>query len=141
MDLWLALMPKGAVLVFDEFPYLVEQDEALPSILQRIVDRLQDTGKKIIICGSSQRMMQGFVLKASEPLYGRAREILPIAPLKFEWMKAAFPQLSSWNRLKAYGVWGGVPRLSRRGASDWQGEAPVCYRPHRGVLGVVDVDS
>ena len=110
LDLWLALMPNGAVLVFDEFPYLVEQDEALPSILQRIVDKLQDTGKKIIICGSSQRMMQGFVLKASEPLYGRAREILPIAPLKFGWMKEAFPKLSPWDRLKSYGVWGGVPR-------------------------------
>ena len=110
MDLWLALMPNGAILVFDEFPYLVEQDEALPSILQRIVDKLRDTGKKIIICGSSQRMMQGFVLKASEPLYGRAREILPIAPLVFGWMKEAFPHLSAWDRLKAYGVWGGVPR-------------------------------
>ena len=110
LDLWMALAPSGAVLVFDEFPYLVEQDEALPSILQRIVDELPDTGKKIVICGSSQRMMQGFVLKASEPLYGRAREILPIEPLPFGWMKEAFPKWSPWDRFKAYGVWGGVPR-------------------------------
>lgn len=110
LDLWMALSPKGSILVFDEFPYLVEQDSALPSILQRIVDRLPETGKKIIICGSSQRMMQGFVLKASEPLYGRAREILPVAPLDFRWMKEAFPRLSPWERLKSYGVWGGVPR-------------------------------
>ena len=110
MDLWMALSPRGSILVFDEFPYLVEQDEALPSILQRIVDKLRDTGKKIVICGSSQRMMQGFVLKASEPLYGRAREILPIVPLRFGWMKEAFPELSPWERLKSYGVWGGVPR-------------------------------
>lgn len=109
-DLWMALAPAGSVLVFDEFPYLVEQDEALPSILQRIVDGLPETGKKIVICGSSQRMMQGFVLKATEPLYGRAREILPIAPLPFCWMKEAFPKWSPWDRLKAYGVWGGVPR-------------------------------
>ena len=54
--------------------------------------------------------MQGFVLKASEPLYGRAREILPIAPLRFGWMKSAFPRWSPWERLKAWGVWGGVPR-------------------------------
>lgn len=110
LDLWLALSPRGSILVFDEFPYLVEQDEALPSVLQRIIDKLRDTGKKIVICGSSQRMMQGFVLKASEPLYGRAREILPIAPLRFGWMKEAFPNLSPWERLKSYGVWGGVPR-------------------------------
>ena len=110
LDLWMSLTPNGSILVLDEFPYLVEQDEALPSILQRIVDAIQDQGKKIIICGSSQRMMQGFVLKASEPLYGRAREILPIAPLDFDWMKSAFPQWTVWERLKAWGVWGGVPR-------------------------------
>ena len=110
LDLWMSLTPNGSILVFDEFPYLVEQDEALPSILQRIVDAIQNLGKKIIICGSSQRMMQGFVLKASEPLYGRAREILPIAPLDFGWMKSAFPQWTAWDRLKAWGVWGGVPR-------------------------------
>ena len=110
LDLWMALSPRGSILVFDEFPYLVEQDEALPSVLQRIVDKLPETGNKIVICGSSQRMMQGFVLKAFEPLYGRAREILPIAPLKFGWMKEAFPKLSPWERLKSYGVWGGVPR-------------------------------
>ncbi len=110
LDLWMALAPKGSILVFDEFPYLVQQDRALPSILQRIVDKLPESGKKIIICGSSQRMMQGFVLKASEPLYGRAREILPIKPLAFGWMKEAFPRMTAFERLKAYGVWGGVPR-------------------------------
>ena len=110
MDLWLALAPRGAILILDEFPYLAEQDDALTSVLQRIVDKLRTTGQKIIICGSSQRMMQGFVLKASEPLYGRAREILPVMPLSFGWMKEAFPKMSPWERLKAWGVWGGVPR-------------------------------
>lgn len=110
MDLWMALAPKGSILVFDEFPYLVEQDDSLTSVLQRIIDKMRKTGQKIIICGSSQRMMQGFVLKGSEPLYGRAHEILPIMPLSFRWMKEAFPHMSPWERLKAWGVWGGVPR-------------------------------
>ena len=110
MDLWAALAPDESILVFDEFPYLVEQDDSLTSVLQRIVDKLPDTRRKIFISGSSQRMMQGFVLKASEPLYGRAHEILPILPLSFGWMKTAFPRMSPWERLKAWGVWGGVPR-------------------------------
>lgn len=110
LDLWVQLAPRGAILVLDEFPYLAQRDEALPSILQRICDELPDTGHKIVICGSSQRMMQGFVLKQSEPLYGRAKEILPISPLRFEWMKVAFPSWRPMDRLKAWGVWGGVPR-------------------------------
>jgi len=110
LDLWMGLAPHGSILILDEFPYLVQRDESLPSVLQRICDVLPDSGNKIVICGSSQRMMQGFVLKQSEPLYGRAREILHIAPLTFEWMCAAFPKWSQFDRLKAWGVWGGVPR-------------------------------
>lgn len=110
LDLWMGLAPRGSILVFDEFPYLVQRDESLPSILQRICDVLPESGKKVVICGSSQRMMQGFVLKQSEPLYGRAREIMPILPLPFEWMAKAFPSWTPFKRLKAWAVWGGVPR-------------------------------
>jgi len=110
LDLWVAVSPKGSVLVIDEFPYLVEASRELPSILQRIVDGLAETGRKIIVCGSSQRMMQGLVLKANEPLYGRAAEILPIRPLLFGWLKRAFPKASAGERLRMWGAWGGVPR-------------------------------
>jgi len=110
LDLWAAVAPRGSMLVLDEFPYLVETCPELPSILQRVVDGLAETGRKIIVCGSSQRMMQGFVLKANEPLYGRAAEILPIRPLPFGWLKRAFPKASASERLRMWGAWGGVPR-------------------------------
>lgn len=123
LDLWTALAPRGAVLILDEFPYLVEKDDALPSVLQRIIDRIVPTGHKIVICGSSQRMMQGLVLKASEPLYGRAREILPIRPLEFGWLQEAFPKMTPFQRLQLWGVWGGVPRyweLQEDASTLWQ---------------------
>ena len=110
LDLWMNLAPSGSILVLDEFPYLVQCDHALPSVLQRVCDTLPESGKKIVICGSSQRMMQGFVLKQSEPLYGRAKEILPVNPIPFGWMKTVFQGWTPFERLKGWGVWGGVPR-------------------------------
>jgi len=109
-DLWIAVSPPDSVLVLDEFPYLAETSPELPSVLQRIVDSLPESGRKIVICGSSQRMMQGFVLKANEPLYGRAAEIVPVKPLTFDWMRLAFPKVSAVERLRMWGTWGGVPR-------------------------------
>ena len=109
-DLWVAVAPSDSVIVLDEFPFLAEKDDALSSILQRLIDANRTTARKIIICGSSQRMMQGFVLKASEPLYGRAKVILPIMPLGFEWLKQAFPKTAAFERLRRWAVWGGVPR-------------------------------
>jgi hypothetical protein len=102
--------PAGSVLVLDEFPYLAEQSPELPSVLQRIADGIRESGQKIILCGSSQRMMQGLVLRENKPLHGHAREIVKLAPLSFRWTKEAFPGLSAWERFKRYAVWGGIPR-------------------------------
>lgn len=109
-DRWQRDAPNGSVLVIDELPYLVERSPELPSVLQRIVDGLRTSGKKIILSGSSQRMMQGLVLNENEPLYGRAREIVKLEPLHFKWMKSAFPALSKWERFCLYAVLGGIPR-------------------------------
>lgn len=109
-DRWQKDAPKGSALVIDELPYLVERSPELPSVLQRIADGLRTTGKKIILSGSSQRMMQGLVLNEDEPLYGRAREIVKLEPIHFRWMKSVFPAMSAWERFCLYAVLGGVPR-------------------------------
>ena len=53
----------------DEFPLLVKSERTLPSILQKLIDSKQ-LRYNIVLCGSSQQMMQGLVLDAAEPLYG-----------------------------------------------------------------------
>ena len=92
----------------DEFPYLVQADPALPSILQRYIDR-PDGRVGWFLCGSSQRMMHGLVMDRKAPLYGRAREIIKTEPLSAGWLMPALA-LSAANAVKAYATWGGVPR-------------------------------
>jgi len=99
---------SGTTLILDEFPYLVQKSPELPSIIQKLIDNQQNR-TNIIICGSSQRMMQGLVLDASAPLYGRAAEIIKVRPLEPAWIKEALT-LNSIVAIEAYSVWGGVPR-------------------------------
>jgi len=99
---------KGTTLIIDEFPYLVQKSPELPSIIQKLIDNQQNK-TNIIICGSSQRMMQGLVLDSSAPLYGRAAEIIKVRPLEPGWIKEALA-LDSIEAVEAYSVWGGVPR-------------------------------
>ncbi len=96
--------------VIDELPYLVEKSPELPSVLQKIADGLAKSRQKLVICGSSQRMMQGLVMDESEPLYGRCRVILRLGPIGYPWLKEAFPGESPLGRLEHHAVWGGVPR-------------------------------
>lgn len=96
-------------LCLDEFPYMVKSCPELPSVLQRLVD-LKKLTYHIVICGSSQHMMQDMVLNSTEPLYGRARQIIRLLPLSIKYMPEAIPSLNAIETVENYAVIGGVPR-------------------------------
>jgi AAA+ ATPase superfamily predicted ATPase len=95
-------------LVLDEIPYLVLQAPELPSVLQHFVDHDAKRARlAVAIAGSSQRLMQGLVMNASAPLFGRARELLTLAPLPPAYARDAF---GNQDLLSAWTAWGGIPR-------------------------------
>lgn len=102
--------PRRAVLALDEFPSLVQSDGALPSLLQKLVDRGGPASPHLILAGSSQRLMQGLVLDRTAPLFGRAREILKVAPLGAGWIGSGLRTLDEVRAVEAFALWGGVPR-------------------------------
>lgn len=99
---------ENSTLCLDEFPYLVKKNPELPSMLQRLID----SGLlrfNLIICGSSQRMMERLILNAAEPLYGRADEKICLRPVAMpHWQKAM--NLNAIQTVEEFSVWGGVPR-------------------------------
>jgi hypothetical protein len=109
LDTWRMRAPADAWLVLDELPYLVQTSPALPSIIQRIVDRPGERPLRLLACGSSQRMMHGLVLDETAPLYGRAAEIIQVGPMPPEALPAAL-RLGAEESVIAYSVWGGLPR-------------------------------
>ena len=99
---------KRFTLCLDEFPYLVEQSSELPSVLQKLVDEKQ-LKYNLVLCGSSQNMMYGLFLDSTAPLYGRADEIMKLAPIRLPYIQEALG-LDAMNAIEEYAVWGGVPR-------------------------------
>jgi len=98
-------------LILDEFPYLVASSPSLPSILQNWVDQeSREGGLLVAIAGSSQRMMQGLLLDAAAPLYGRAIEAFALTPIAAGWLGGALGLKEAVRQVRAYSVWGGIPR-------------------------------
>lgn len=95
-------------LCLDEFPYLVKQSPELPSVLQRLIDEKQ-LKYNLVLCGSSHNMMYGLFLDATAPLYGRADEIMKLAPIQLPYIGEALG-LEAMDAIEEYAVWGGVPR-------------------------------
>lgn len=113
-------------LIFDELPYLVLASPELPSVLQRWIDHdAREARLAVAIAGSSQRMMQGFVLSGDAPLFGRARQILEIQPLPPVYLRDVFDVPDGVRLVELYTAWGGIPRyweLAQDAGADVRGQ-------------------
>lgn len=102
---------KQLVLVMDEFPYLAQSNNTLPSLMQNLIDHyLKETKLFIIVCGSSMSFMEKEVLSYKSPLYGRRTAQMLIEPFNFYNSSKFFPNYSFEDRVTAYGVLGGIPQ-------------------------------
>lgn len=98
-------------LVIDEFPYLVDANPALPSLLQRAWDDTLAHGRAWIgLCGSSVAMMERETLDARAPLFGRRTWHLRLQPLPFDAVPAFVPGWTFEQCVETFAVFGGVPQ-------------------------------
>ena len=92
----------------DEFPYLVDSDPSLPSVIQTLLD--SDSLKyNIILCGSSQAMMYDLTHDEASPLFGRKEADFNIRPIKLPYLQEALG-LNEIETIENYAIWGGIPR-------------------------------
>jgi AAA+ ATPase superfamily predicted ATPase len=105
------LAEQDAIIVLDEFPYLVEQDESLPSVLQAMFDHdLDDSAATIVLVGSSISMMEEAALLGNSPLYGRSSLKLDVRQLPFAAAMEFFDDAYTPDeQVLTWGVFGGVP--------------------------------
>ncbi|MBP1988185.1 ATP-binding protein [Halolamina salifodinae] len=105
------LAEQGAVVVLDEFPYLIDADESLPSVVQRLWDQeIQNTAATLVLVGSSISMMEEATLLGNSPLYGRFSEKIDLRQLDFDAACEFFPDsYTPEEQVFAWGVFGGTP--------------------------------
>ena len=98
------------VITIDEFSYLAQMDDSIPSVFQLIVDEILNGGPfHLILCGSSISMMEKSTLAYSSPLYGRRTGQMLVKPMLFRHIHEFFPKLPSEDIVNIYGASGGVP--------------------------------
>jgi len=98
------------VVALDEFSYLVDEDDTIPSVFQTVVDDvLAGTDVSLVLLGSSISMMEEGVLSYESPLYGRRTGQWELAPLSFADVRAFFPDDDLETQIQSYSVLGGVP--------------------------------
>ncbi|MCH7660141.1 MAG: ATP-binding protein [Euryarchaeota archaeon] len=103
------LIEKNRVVVIDEFPYLVAENDSLPSYLQSFVDeRLRETDSMFVLCGSSVSTMESAVLGHESPLYGRRTGQIDLQPFSFRQARNAIGY-DIEDAIRSYAITGGTP--------------------------------
>ncbi len=98
------------VVVLDEFTYLIGANPAFPSILQRLWDSaLRQTRLMLVLCGSYVGMMERHALSYRSPLYGRRTAQWQLQPFAFADALRLLRAFDAVDRVRAYGIVGGVP--------------------------------
>lgn len=98
------------VVALDEFSYLVDADDTIPSVFQTIQDAvLAETDISLVLAGSSISMMEEGVLSYESPLYGRRTGQWELGPLEFAPARQFFPDQDIETQIQHYSVLGGVP--------------------------------
>ncbi|AKH97407.1 ATP-binding protein [Halanaeroarchaeum sulfurireducens] len=105
-----ALGERDAIVVIDEFPFLIQDDDSLPSRLQRVWDlTLQETAMTLVLVGSSISVMEEKVLSGNAPLYGRRTATIDLKPLSVSDARQFFPGYDPETSITAWSIYGGTP--------------------------------
>lgn len=92
----------------DKFPYMVKSCASLPSVIQKLLNG-KTLKYDLIICGSSQQLMQGYVLDKREPLYGLADEIIKLPPIPVSYIGRTL-NVDTIAAIEKYSIRRGIPR-------------------------------
>jgi uncharacterized protein len=101
---------EALVVVLDEFPYLCEGNNGIPSIVQKVWDDIREQRIPLILvlCGSRISFMET-LLAERNPLHGRQSAEFAIQPLTYREAAAFVPRWSVEDRLRLFGVFGAMP--------------------------------
>ena len=102
------------ILIIDEFPYLAEANQALPSLLQNAWDHAFKSTQIILVLAGSQIGMMVDLLGYRAPLYGRATAQLGLKQLPFRAVRQFFPRYTAEQCVAVYAILGGIPAYLER---------------------------
>ncbi len=102
---------KKILLIIDEFPYIAQNNKVILSVLQKIWDQNNDTGKLMfILTGSSLSYMENELLGEDSPLYGRMTSTIKLDALSFMETQSLLKDFSLSDQIAYYSIFGGIPR-------------------------------
>ena len=102
---------QRVALIIDEYQLLISSNKGLSELICRFIDQRFSTGQlMLIICGSSQAVMESETLGYDTPFHGRRTAQIKLNPLSFFDAKHHYSSFSPYDIAVIYGITGGIPK-------------------------------
>ena len=102
---------ERVVLVIDDYQYLTAAHKDVSKLICGHIDRsLINSKLMLIICGSSEPVMEAETLGFDSPFHGRRTAQIALMPLTFFETKRHYSRFSPFDIAVVYGLTGGTPR-------------------------------
>lgn len=99
------------IICIDEFPYLVQSNSSLPSLIQKWWDHRKNKKISLILSGSSRSMMDEIFLNRQAPLFGRSVRELNIGPMGYtDFCHAVGLKCQQEESILLFSLTGGIPK-------------------------------
>jgi len=102
---------KRLIMIIDDYQFLSAANRDISELICKQIDkRLTKTQLMLIICGSSETIMESEALGYESPFHGRRTAQITLRPFTFFEVKRHYSDFSPFDIAVIYGVTGGIPR-------------------------------
>ena len=102
---------ERVIFIIDEYQFLISAYREISELIRNHIDsRLIDSKLMLIICGSSEPVMDSETLGFNSPFHGRRTAQIRLMPFTFFEVKRYYNGFSAFDIAVIYGLTGGVPR-------------------------------
>jgi len=99
------------LLIIDDYEFLTAANRGISELISMHIDRrFSDSLLMLVICGSSEQLMEREAQGDSSPFHGRRTSQIKIKPFTFFEVKRYYAGFSPYDIAVIYGITGGVPR-------------------------------
>jgi hypothetical protein len=107
---WILSRTERVVLIIDDYQYLTAAQRGISELICAQIDQwLVDSRLMLIICGSSEPVMEKETLGFGSPFHGRRTAQIKLLPFSFFETKRHYGKFSPFDIAIVYGVTGGIP--------------------------------
>ena len=109
--LYILSRSERVLIIIDDYQYLTQSQKGISELICNKIDKnLRYSRLMIMVCGSTEPILEREALSYDSPFYGRRTALINLMPFTFEEVRQYYDNFNIFDATIIYGLTGGVPK-------------------------------